>query len=132
MSASSSSVAFFAQREAIVLTCIHVCCYEITSAVYIISNQPQFQPMALATQHNQHTCVPYTHIYTQPPSPPPRKVTPSSIPGLDAKFDTLSITTSKIPLRDYPKLSVVLIQVILKNSFQHLETGNLYLVDITS
>ena len=60
-----SSVVFFIQREFIILTCIHVCRYEIISAVHIISNQPPFRPMALANQHKQHICVPlHTHIHS--------------------------------------------------------------------
>lgn len=56
-----SSVAFFIQKEVRVLTCLHVCCCEINSALHITPNEPQFQPMAPANQHKQ---PPGTHIHS--------------------------------------------------------------------
>lgn len=74
-----SSVAFFIQKEVRVLTCLHVCCCEINSALHITPNEPQFQPMAPANQHKQPPRHTYTldhhhHHYRQeepslPPSP---------------------------------------------------------------
>lgn len=102
--------------------------WEITLAVYTLYQPAPVSNPWLTSQHNQHTCVPYTHIHCTP-SPPPRKVTPSPIQPRCSSLIHFRVTTSKIPLR-LPQIICGPDTGHTENSFQHLET-EICLVDIT-